>query len=176
MLSGAASLRITWIVLCTMAITVCGCGESENAELAALRSQLVLSSAPDGQMSVADVRTSLTEDEATEEVDVVIKGRINAGDIPPWEPGKAAFVLTDITGHEGESDHDPHQCPFCSRNIQDYLANIKFHDEQGNVIAVDAQELFSVKEKQLVTIQGKAHLTDTDTLVIHATGIFVDAG
>ena len=174
--SGTAVLRLRWIAIIGMIFAVCGCGDSENARLTALRSQLVLSSAPDGQMSVADVRTSLTGEEATDEVDVVIKGRINAGDIPPWEPGKAAFVLTDITGHEGESDHDPHQCPFCSRSIEDYLANVKFHDEQGNVISVDAQELFSVKEKQLVTIQGKAHLNEANTLVIHATGIFVDAG
>jgi hypothetical protein len=150
-----------------------GCGEGEDPAAAAFRSQFVLKAAPSDQTTFADVREQLLAEEAPAEVAVVVKGRITAGDLPPWEPGKAAFVLTDVTGHEGEEDHDPHQCPFCSRSIQDYIANVKFHDSQGSNIAIDSRELFGVTEKQVVTVKGMGHIDDANMLVINATGIYL---
>ncbi|MEQ9409128.1 MAG: hypothetical protein RIK87_15440 [Fuerstiella sp.] len=149
-----------------------GCGETVDPRIAELRQALVLASAPGEETSISRIRTALQEDGAAEEVDVIIRGRITAGDFPPWEPGKAAFILTDATGHEGESDHDPWACPFCSRNIDDYLAKVRFY-QNGSVIDIDARELFNVTDGQLVLITGKAVIDDEDKLAVSADGMYI---
>ncbi len=153
------------------AAAVVGC-ESADPEVVALRQKLVLSSAPSGVTSVSKIRTALMEPDAAAETDVVLRGRIWAGDLPPWENGKAAFVLTDAAGHDGDDDHDPHACPFCSRDIDDYIAAIRFHNEDGTVIPIDSRELFDVKEKQMVIIKGRGSMNG-ERLKVDATNIFI---
>lgn len=150
-----------------------GCGESVDPEVASLQKQLVLSTTPGESKSISSIRTALAQDGAEQEIDVVIRGRINAGDLPPWEPDQAAFILTDATGHEGEKDHDPHTCPFCSRSINDYLAKVRFHQPDGSVVGIDSRTLFDVQEKQLVVITGKASIDSEDLLAVSADGIYV---
>ena len=119
------------------------------------------------------MRALLSAEGGPKSADVVIRGRIHAGDLPPWENGKAAFVLTDATGHEGEDDdHDPHTCPFCSRNINDYLAKVTF-EQDGNIVDIDSRDLFKVAEKQLVIIKGQARIDTDDLLSVTADGIYV---
>lgn len=150
-----------------------GCGDAAaSREAIAARKQFVLTAQPPDEMAVSKVRKALSEGEGPEEIEVVLRGRIHAGEMPPWERGKAAFVLTDATGHEGEDDHDPHTCPFCSRHIRDYVANIMFSDETG-LIEIDSRDLFGVQEKQLVYIRGTASIDEDDMLQIDANGIYV---
>lgn len=146
-----------------------GCEDAANptdtARIDALRQQLISKSVLDGERMVSDVRKQL-QSEGVEQIDVVLKGRINAGkEASPWEPGKAAFVLTDAIGHEGEADHDPHTCPFCSRNINDYLVMVSFLDDDGQLIDIDSRKLFDVAEKQLVYVKGAARIDADDDLL-----------
>lgn len=163
-----ATLGIAAAFFCGL---LCGCGDSVDADVLAMRNKLVLTQMPADEQSVSRIRAALSED-GVGSVDVVIRGRIHAGDLPPWEDGKAAFVLTDATGHEGEEDHDPHTCPFCSRNINDYLAMVVFSDS-GTDINIDSRELFEVKEKQLVLVRGKAKIGGDDLLQVDANGIYI---
>jgi hypothetical protein len=162
---------ILFVALMSAATTV-GCGDAVDHEALALRQKLVLSSAPTEQTSVSKIRKLLMEPDAVAETEVVLRGRIWAGEMPPWEVGKAAFVLTDATGHDGDDDHDPHACPFCSRDIDDYVAAIRFHDDDGTVTPIDSRELFDVKEKQMVIVKGLGSM-DGDRLRIDATNIFI---
>ncbi|MDG1894116.1 MAG: hypothetical protein P8J37_04330 [Fuerstiella sp.] len=162
---------ILFVALMSAATTV-GCGDAVDREALALRQKLVLSSAPTEQTSVSKIRKLLMEPDAVAETEVVLRGRIWAGEMPPWEVGKAAFVLTDATGHDGDDDHDPHACPFCSRDIDDYVAAIRFHDDDGTVTPIDSRELFDVKEKQMVIVKGLGSM-DGDRLRIDATNIFI---
>ncbi len=154
------------------AAAVVGCGESVDPEIQALRQKIVLSSAPSGVTSVSKIRSALMEPDAATETDVVLRGRIWAGELPPWENGKAAFVLTDAAGHDGDDDHDPHACPFCSRDIDDYIAAIRFHNDDGTVTTIDSRELFDVKEKQMVIIKGRGSMNG-ERLKVDATNIFI---
>ncbi len=164
-------------ILCMALISVAalaGCGETEDPEVTVLRQKLVLSSAPSGVTSVSKIRTALKELDAAAEIDVVLRGRIWAGELPPWENGKAAFALTDAAGHDGDDDHDPHACPFCSRDIDDYIADIRFHNEDGTVEPIDSRELFDVKDKQMVIIKGRGSLTGEQLILrVDATNIFI---
>ena len=159
-------------VILASAAALVGC-ESTDPEILALRQKLVLSTAPSGVTTVSKIRKALMEPDAADEIDVVLRGRIWAGiKMPPWENGKAAFMLTDAAGHDGDDDHDPHACPFCSRDIDDYIAAIRFHTEDGTVVPIDSRELFDVKEKQMVIIKGRGSMNG-HRLEVDATNIFI---
>lgn len=158
----------------TMICCVAGCGESIDPKISALRQKLVLISDPGEPVSVGAIRKSLKAEDAPAAMEVVIRGRIYIGDASPWENGKAAFVVTDATGHEGETDHDPHTCPFCKTHIEDYFMFVSFPDDDGNVAEVDSRELFELKEKQRVVVQGKATLNAADEVIITGSGVFVE--
>lgn len=150
-------------------VLLSGCDDAPEmtgtVDVKSLQQQLISESPLENEQMVSEIRKQL-EAEGVEEVDVVVKGRINAGkEDSPWEPDKAAFVLTDAIGHEGEQDHDPHTCPFCSRNINDYLVMVSFPDDDGQLIDVDSRELFKVTDNQLVYVKGTAEIDPDDGLL-----------
>ena len=167
------SASLTSIVSIFTLAMLTGCGESVDPTILAVREKLVLSAAPEGSSSISKIRATLSGDSAEPSTDLVVRGRIHAGDVPPWETGKAAFILTDATGHEGEEDHDPHTCPFCSRNIKDYTAMVRFSDQNG-VLEIDSRELFDVEEKQMINIKGTGVLDADGLLQIEAESIFIE--
>lgn len=155
-------------VACSCVVTGCNNGAVDDLGKAAQdqHQKLISDSVLEGEQMVSEVRKQLAADDINH-LTVVLKGRIDAGeDSSPWEDGKAAFVLTDAIGHEGETDHDPHTCPFCSRNINDYLVMVSFHDDEGNLIETDSRKLFGVKEKQMVFVSGEARINEDDGLLL----------
>lgn len=156
-------------------LVAAGCGEPVDPRVAALQKQFVLATAPSGERTVSSIRNEFLEPEdsspAPAEIDVVIRGRINAGELPPWESGKTAFVLTDATGHSEGDGHDPHTCPFCSRKIEDYVVQVSFRDAAGKLIEIDSREAFGLQEQQLLVITGKARIEDK-VLKVDATGLY----
>lgn len=193
-------MRCTTGLLMALLLVVSGCADAVDPQIQSLRQKFLLESAPSEETSVSKVLKSLqppepdaesetdTADDTAadsaeiaddkivadvDEVDVVLKGRIYAGENSPWVNGMAAFVLTDATGHEGESDHDPHTCPFCSRKINDYLAQISFVNDNGDLIEIDSRKLFDVKDKQLVFVQGKGRIDEYGLLSVTASGLYL---
>ena len=149
-----------------------GCGESEQS---ALQKQFLLQSAPKSLSAISRVRKTLKKDEAPKSIEVALEGKIYAGkENEPWEPGRAAFFLTYFGGHDGESDHDPFECGYCSSTIEDYRAFVQFRDSAGNVIGIDSRELLNVKEKQNVIVKGTATLDPSgEEVLIDGTGIYI---
>lgn len=162
------------VALVSLWLVMAGCSTPVDPRIAELQKKFVLPNPPDGERTVSSVRKLFLEPEdpasVPTEVEVVIRGRIHNGKLPPWESGKTAFMLTDATGHSGESDHDPHTCPFCSRHIEDYMAEISFRDESGKLHEIDSREAFGLKEGQLLLIEGTARLED-DILKVDASGL-----
>ena len=157
----------------TGSVLLTGCGGSVSAEIQALRSRFLATAPPDGAAAISAIRAKRKKGELTADDRIVVRCRINAGDMPPWETGAASFVVTDATGHNGDKEHNPHTCPFCSRDIINSIARVQFHDPQGVVIATDARELFDLRENQLVVLSGTGQFDDTDHLVIVADQMFV---
>lgn len=167
--------QIRFATIISLLLVTAGCGEPVDPRIAALKQKFVLTNPPEGERTVSSIRKAILKPEegteATPELDVVIRGRINAGELPPWESGKTAFMLTDATGHTGDSEHDPHTCPYCSENLEDYLVQVSFRDEQGELFQVDSRQAFGVQEKQLLLIQGRARV-ENDMLQVDATGLY----
>jgi len=133
-----------------------------------------LSEEPVDSVVVSRVRSRLQQENAPTSIDVVLTGRVYAGkESEPWSSGRCAFILTDFTGHSGDSEHDPYECPFCSESIEDYRAFIRFGDD-GEAANVDAREVFAITERQKVTLKGTASLDDHGDVVVDGVGLFVN--
>ncbi len=163
--------RMVVLLVCTLGIS--GCGESVDPQVLALRQKLEVAKAPENERPIAEIRKELKSGDLTSESQFVVRARINAGDFPPFADGMAAFVVTDATGHDGDETHNPHECPFCKRDIMNVIARVEFPDESGALIRVDSRELFNVKEFDLLVIEGKGRFAEDDTLIIAADKVYV---
>ena len=149
-----------------------GCSENLSAEAKQAREKFLLTSRPTGEQTVKSIREALAE--GMSELEIVLIGRIDGGQMPAFEDGRAAFLFADGIGHGG-TDHDPFACKFCSKNPENYAASVRFEVE-GNVVSADARKLFQVTERQKVMITGNASIDDSDDtnlLEVEATGIYI---
>lgn len=84
----------------------------------------------------------------------------------------AAVAELESDGHH----HAPgEECAFCAAHAEDssaMLATVKFTDENGKVLSVDARELFDLKLKDTVVVRGTARL-DRGALIVDATALYV---
>ena len=120
-----------------------------------------------------EIRSDLKSGKISPDAAFSVRVRINAGDVPPFAEGKAAFIVTDATGHDGDESHNPHDCPFCKRDIKSVIARVEWNDNEGKLIDVDSRELFDVKEFDLLVIEGTGQFAEDDTLIINASKAFV---
>lgn len=155
----------------------CGCGQSDPAVTAASQ-QFVSQSALQGEQKIPDVRKAAGAEDADASKLWVIRAKINAGEFPPFAEGLSAFIVTDAYGtndaqHEGGADHNPHDCPFCKRDINSVMARVEFCGDDGKPLSLDARTLFDLREMQLVQVEGTARMDEDDWLVISARRIHV---
>lgn len=150
-----------------------GCAEGLDPKLASLRDKSLSAEQIGNSRPIPEVRKALKADELKGNSKFVVRARVNAGDFPPFVDGMAAFVVTDATGHDGDESHNPHECPFCKRDINNVIAQVQFVDESGKMIQKDARELFGLKEFDLVEVEGTGSFDDADMLMIKADRIFV---
>lgn len=164
------------LVALVLVIVVPACDHldnSANPEIASHRARFLLDSPPGEAQSIADARAALPDTDA-----VIVAGRIGgSGDLEPWSEGEATFLITELPSsddpHAGPG-HDPDDCPFCKRRAQqaDNSAIVRFVDDQGRTIPIDARQLFDLTAGQKVLVQGTAHIDELDSLVITAEGIY----
>lgn len=168
-----AKMRFRTLMMLVAVTLLSGCGESLDPKIAALRDKALSTTALEGLKPIPDVRKALKSDELKVNSKFVVRARINAGDFPPFVDGMAAFVITDATGHDGDESHNPHECPFCKRDINNVIAQVQFVDDAGTMIQKDARELFGLKEFDLVEVEGTGSFDDADMLMIKASRIYV---
>jgi hypothetical protein len=161
------------ILIAFSVIGIAGCGQPDSPEVKAIREKRLVATPPANERPVSDVRKDLKSGTIAPEDSFVVRARINAGDFPPFADGMAAFVVTDATGHDGDESHNPHECPFCKRDIKNVIARVEFRDEANELIRIDARQLFNVKEFDLLVIEGPGKFDDDDTLVIQGRRMYV---
>ena len=150
-----------------------GCGVAVDPLVLESRVRF-LTTQPSGiEQPVADVRKAIQSGELKSETPLTIRVRINAGEVPPFIDGVARFFVTDATGHDGDESHDPHECPFCRRDVKTMMALVEFRDADGQVIPIDTRTLFDIKEFELLVLEGTGHLDSDEILVVSASRMFV---
>ena len=168
---------------------VSGCNTSvaeEDPRVSEARSRLILKEEPSDALGVAEAKESVN---AGDELTVV--GRINAGEHRPWDDGRASFIICDAASvlltsdsaneeshghaHQHGEGHDHDNCPFCNKAkaMASSLAIVKFFDDDGEVVAIDARRLLSVRENQIVVVRGRGTIDPLGNLEIAADGIYI---
>ena len=150
-----------------------GCGAGIDPEIIALRQRFVVEKPPGTERPVPEIRADLKSGKLKPDSAFSVRVRINAGDVPPFAAEKATFIVTDATGHDGDESHNPHDCPFCKRDIKSVIAQVEFNDQDGKLLQLDSRELFDVKEFDLLVIEGTGKFSEDDTLIINASKLFV---
>lgn len=188
---GANRAVLPWLasVLALLGVLIGGCNtQRQDPEVVARGEQYLLASEPADAVTLTELAQRLSgpgedpsakvpagegaKDAASEPV--VVVGRIYAGDLEPWDNGKASFLLAELPEQGHGEGHDADNCPFCKRKAAKApTAIVQFLDEEGEVLGQDARKLFGVAKNDVVTIRGQAAAGDLNTLLITAEAIHV---
>ncbi|KAA5546066.1 hypothetical protein FYK55_03965 [Roseiconus nitratireducens] len=168
----AAGLVLILCIGCESA-TEQGAGElGGSVTRQATRPELLLAEMPeDAAQSPTDVKDA---GEASQSV--VLAGRIDAGDLDPFQPAQVAFVVTQLPD-EGHGEGDPNHadnCPFCKRKLKNApKAIVQFRDADGNVLAGDARQVLGVRKGDVVYVTGTAQYdAAVDSVMVDASGVY----
>jgi len=164
------------LVAIAFALGVTGCNvPKEDAATVALREKFVTGAAPESPMTLTEVAEKLKASAgATESLEVTVVGRIFAGELEPWENGKASFVLSELPAEGHGAGHDADNCPFCKRRAAKAPTGIvKFVDDKKETISIDARTLFNVTNDQRVAIHGTAIAGEFGSLVLIASQMYI---
>jgi hypothetical protein len=100
----------------------------------------------------------------------------------PWYPRQASFFMVDSKIAQQFVQHAKHHggednCVFCrqlaAKNVN-AIAVVNLVDAEGKTLPIDLQKLIDLKEKQTVTIHGRARLLAGSLLQIDADGIYLN--
>jgi len=137
---------------------------------------LLLDEKPDG-----DVKTPTDVKELEgETVQTVVAGRIDAGDLDPFQPGELSFVISQLPDADhaaGDPDHADN-CPFCKRKLKNApKAIVQFLGDDGSVLGGDARQTLGLEQGDVVYVTGMATYDATvNTVMIDATGVYRRTG
>lgn len=132
----------------------------------------VLTSEPKDAKTPTEVKESVVEP-----TKLAIAGRIDAGDLEPFQEGAATFILSQLpdAAHAGGDANHADNCPFCKRKLRSApKAVVQFVDASGSVLPIDARKLLGVAKGDVVVVQGTAeYLEAVNTVQMTADGIFI---
>ena len=150
---------------------IAGCA-SEDPQLLALRSRLLLQVEPESTTTIAAARET-----SVENPQVSFVGQIVPDESEAFAKGQAAFLVTEIVpeqeGHEGKEHAD--SCPFCKRRAANApRVAVQFVDDSGEPLKIDARQLLGVQAGDTVVVQGEGRvIEDLGMFHVTANGIYL---
>lgn len=164
------SVTTTFVLL--LGLSMAGCSKGP-APIAPPKSESLLTSKPDGAISVIDARKESGEDK-----EIVVVGKIG-GDPKPFVDGIAVFSIVDTSLKPCAPEEGcPTPWDYCcsTDKFPDAKVLVKVVDPSGKPIATDARELLGVKELSTVTVLGKVVRDESGNVTIVATGVYPESG
>ena len=120
-----------------------------------------------------DATPANTPDE-TSRPKVTLVGRVHAGDLDPWEPGKASFMISELPPDGHGEGHDSDNCPFCKRRLAKAPTGVvKFVANDGQTIPVDSRALFGLEKGQTVVVSGTLVAGEFNSVILLADKLHV---
>ncbi len=169
----ARTLGLAWTLL---SLVVVGCRQAEeDAAFSQWRQQFLVLEEPNEAMTPTQVGEAIAGQSSDAAAPVVtVIGRIRAGELDPWDPGKASFLLSELPAAGHGEGHDAENCPFCKRR----LANaptilVNFVDPSQQIINIDARKLFDLERDQIVVVTGVAEASEVGGIVLTAHAISI---
>jgi len=138
------------------------------------RKDVAIAEEPTGSVTIENARKMIES-----ETNIVLTARIGARDINQWwKSDTASFYVSEATPgshYSFDPNHDPSTCPFCSRKwkVEDAMALVHLVDNTGTRIPVNAPDLLSLEEGDLIVVRGTASVDDSGLLVVESKGLFV---
>lgn len=160
--------------LLTVVAGVSGCQVAEDAAIASLRSKFLLTAEPGPAMSFVDAKRN-----AAAQSEIILVGGVGGNDYEPFVNGKAAFFMSELVAgaheHEHGHGHSADDCPFCKhRAAQAAWVLVRFVDDNGKLITLDARQLFRLNIGDIVVVRGRGELNEAvDLFSITANGIHI---
>lgn len=159
-------------VLTFAALGGCKPAETEDAAGGAVvTTSWKLAEMPEAAMSVTEAKAAVSEGDA-----IVLQGRVG-GRMDPITPDSGLFLLMDTVVPScaaSDDDHCPTPWDYCCETPASKVANaatVQIRDAEGEPIAFGGEDLSPL---DVVTIVGTvAPRPNNETLVVHATGVFV---
>ena len=116
--------------------------------------------------------------QASDDTVVTVVGRIG-GELEPMVDGLAAFTIVDPSLKAcSDIPDDPCKTPwdYCCEDpdrLKTHSVMVKFTDEDGTVVPVDATKLFGVEPLQTVVIKGKLQKDESGKTAVVAEKMYV---
>ncbi|TWT59256.1 hypothetical protein [Allorhodopirellula solitaria] len=157
-------------------------GTSESASGAGSpNSEHLLQTPPADPMSLTQAAEDLSAEQASggaagASQEMVLIGKIDAGDFPAFQAGQATFMLSELPA-EGHGLDDPdHEdnCPFCKRRAEKApKAIVNLVGADGDTLATDARELLGVAEGDRVMVVGSATFDEAvNAITLQCHGVY----
>lgn len=157
-------------------IAICGCERSaEDVATLAYRDQFLSATEPADPINLSEAANLVKSGaDGAEPRLVAVIGRIYAGELDPWEPNRASFILSELPAEGHGEGHDADNCPFCKRRAAKApTAIVEFVDEKNETIPIDARKLFGIDKGQTVIVRGKVSAGELGSLNLIADQMHV---
>jgi len=168
--------------LCVALLAVSGCQKSNESESTSsgadsgLPASLFLAEAPTGVAPIATLK------ETAREGDTVTVRAIVGGKLKAYVTDRAVMTVIDVSVDNpcvSDDDHCHTPWDYCCNAPEERLENmasVQIVDADGRPLAVDLGGIEQVSPLNTLIIQGTVGpRPDETTLVIHATGIYVES-
>lgn len=183
------AVRVWVAVAAGMLGPLAGC--APEPELVEQRLEVVSAVPLDDATSITEAVESITSVDADaaeptgnvdgrDQIDVVsIRGRVGAGDLPAFDPDKAAFLVSEIIEDpNGGQGHDPSTCPFCKRRAEKApRVMVTLVDDSGDPLSEPADELLALDVGDTVQVRGDVvrFNPELNTLELNAKSIHTES-
>lgn len=164
-------IHFSSVLLAGLMLVGCGGDEAAQGEPTASSAAWRLADAPGDAVDVAAAKASVAEGDS-----IVVRGRIG-GRMEPISPDSGVFVIMDPAVPScADMPGDACQTPwdYCCETPQSITANaatVQLRDAEGNPVRLASGALTPLSE---VIVTGTvAPRPNSDTLMIHATGVHV---
>ena len=169
--------HFTSMLVLASLIAIAGCSRPSTEPDLTLRpspegEKLFLASSPANHQTVIQARETAKDGD-----EVAVLGRIG-GSVSPWVDGRATFTIVDPTltacsDKPGASCGTPWDYHQEADKLPASIATVKFLDDSGKDLEIDARSLLAVKELTSIVVTGKARRDGAGNLTVLASGVFV---
>ncbi len=163
-----------------------GCDGVQSSQTASepgdLASEHLIEIAPSDPTSLTQAAEELDGSQDSAETtdsprEMVLIGKIDAGDFPAFQDGQATFMLSELPadGHGLDDPDHEDNCPFCKRRAEKApKAIVNIVGPDGKTLGTDARELLGVAQGDRVIAVGNAtYDKSVNAITLQCSGVYV---
>ncbi len=178
------TLALSVVTTVTLVTALPGCTSdttTKNASGSPTSNEYLLSEKPESPVSLTEIAETFTPSDDPEAApvasrEVVLIGRIDAGDFPAFQEDQATFMLSELPaeGHGADDPDHEDNCPFCKRRASKApkaIVNIVSKDDTP--LPTDARTLLGVSQgDKIIAIGTASYDQNLNTITLNSQAIY----